>query len=217
MTQQILVLPREAFSGRAEFIPVKDMLARLGTMAQSAAWLRREEAERSVAHVQPIPSAVVRSNSGRILALERSSTGRHDLRTRISIVAGGHVDFVADCDLRTERDLTRLFVWTLQRELHEELDLKEAGEPELLGVVVDRRSLAASRHVGVIYMVTPDASASVQADEEFRSGVGLSGRYVNLTQLKALRHVLDPWSSILLRELLGRDAPSGFVDRPRLA
>lgn len=216
MTQKVLVLPRKAFNGRAEFFSVNEVLQRLQVAASGATWMERAEAERSTTQMQPIPSAIVKSTRGRILALERSATGRHDLRARVSIVAGGHVDFVQDVDLRRTENVTDLLLGTLQRELLEELALAQTEDAQLVGLVIDRKSVAASRHIGVVYMVTSDLSASVQADEEFRSGVGLSGRYVSLTQLNALRHVLDPWSSILVRDYFGgRDASAGSIDRPR--
>ena len=65
----------------------------------------------------------------------------------LSLMVGGHVD---EADGRDSLEATLMAC--LVRELSEEVDLPEEPAPRSLGVAVDARSTALSRHVGYIYV-----------------------------------------------------------------
>src|SRR5262252_1990088 len=88
---EVLVLPRELFRGMDRFSEHRAG-SRLKHLADHASWLPLEEAERSRTWVQAIPCALIRNHSKRYLVLRRVRHTRPDLRARVSLLVGGHVD-----------------------------------------------------------------------------------------------------------------------------
>ena len=108
-------------------------------------WTERRAAETSLDLVQPIPCAVIVDGVGRCCVLERPEA-KSEIG-KLSLIVGGHVD---EEDARDSLDAT--LIACLERELAEEVDLPEEPAPRSLGVAVDARSTALSRHLGYIYV-----------------------------------------------------------------
>ena len=203
--QYVLAVPRDALASAgfaAGFIPAEPALDILRQIHTAGDFLPRQKAERDQAWLQPIPCGLIHSDC-RILVLERQERSKnHRLNRRLVLWAGGHVDF--EDVLRGRQDLLPR---SLRRELSEELDLK-TGSPQLLGVVYDGHSL----HFGVVYDVPALApkEGTVGASSEFRLSkrTSPSGYFLMLEDLDKRYDQLEPWSKLILTELLGRHHPS---------
>lgn len=196
MTDEILVFPRALLAGLPSYLRMTEvMLAKY--FAENGMWMPRQEAEEAPDVVQPIPSAYVRNGDGDILLLHRVNSARKDMRSRLSLVVGGHVDYLPGA-IDAKLDVASLFRQTLKREIQEELRMLEFRTSESCVLVIDRSSDTASRHVAFVYEVQADSEVDVSAPEEFSSSSVLSGRYIPRTKLKVFWSELDPWSGILL-------------------
>ena len=163
-------------------------------------WVTREIAERSPNLVQPIPSAMLRDDRGKYLVLTRGQTSRSDMSGKLSLVIGGHIDL--DDVPQASRSIEELAAFSLRRELKEELGLEMISELTPLGITIDRGSVHASRHVGLIHLVRSGAGIMVAEDDEFNTHAALAGSFVSPDQLERLRNAFDPWSRILVKESL---------------
>src|SRR4051812_4728774 len=115
---RILVFERSGLPA-ADFIPVDRSGELVQRLVSSSRWMSRPQAERARRWVQPIPCAMVREGDS-YLALRRIRDTRSDLRSRVTLLAGGHIDFRSDSP-----QLSALFEETLRRELLEEIGIRE--------------------------------------------------------------------------------------------
>lgn len=192
---QILAFKRECLP-QADFSPAWANNRLISDIALCTAWRRRSKVEHSWTWVQPIAAAIVRRGDD-YLVLRRIDGTRGDLRSRISLISGGHVDFVD-----TAFDFEAILEETLSRELNEELGFAVTSRIERLGVVVDHASLESSRHVAFLFEVFVTDDAQVLAGEEFVVGSSFSGSFVDLATLSLFSPNFDPWSRIVWRDLL---------------
>ena len=167
-------------------------------------WIDRPAAETSLAQVQPIPCAVVVDGAGRCCVFERpeetSEIGK------LSLVVGGHVD---EEDGRDSLEATLMAC--LVRELAEEADLPVEPKPCPVGIALDTRSIAGSRHVGYIYLkdaerVSPKTYPKVPSEFDL-SGSALTGEFATGEWLDRNIRRFDPWSYVVIRlreRILGR-------------
>jgi predicted NUDIX family phosphoesterase len=114
-----------------------------------------------------------------------------------SLVVGGHIDSGHNDD-----SLASLILETLKREILEEVGIIIEEELTPIGIAVDSSSLAASRHIGVVYEAEVDAEVKLQAANEFSVRSKDSGRFAGIDQLSRFRSKFDPWSSIIFSEYL---------------
>lgn len=203
---RILTFPRNLFVGRGGFIDEREARNLLRVAARSAKWLPRPLAEDSSSDVQPIPCAVVTDGAERYLLLKRIHDAREDLRSRFSLVVGGHVDFhetvaIGLASGKGSRSIETLLEVTLRRELAEELRIHLDRPPSPVGMVVDWKSVESSRHVGFVFLAETSAdSIDVSADEEFH--LRRKRQFYSIQDIRSLRSRLDPWSVLLLDAFL---------------
>lgn len=184
------------------FVPVLD-LGRLFTDVQGTLkWMKRESAERSRTKMQLIPCALVRRDD-LYLALRRTRQTRDDLRSRVSLLSGGHIDFDPE-----PRSLEDLLERTLRRELAEELGVLSISGMRPIGAVVDYSSLKASRHVAFVFEVLVADAVQAQAGEEFSLTSSFSGTFLSWPRLLNFEPRFDPWSRIISQEYFGREMKS---------
>ena len=196
--QSVLCLPRSFIAGCGRFTPWATARQMLLQAQANMTWLPRSEAERSEALVQPIPCALVVSEDRFYHVFRRINEGRADLKKRLSLVIGGHID----CG-REDSGLYALTKDTLMREVGEELDF---GAPpssvEPVGLVIDPSSLESSRHVGVVYEVVIAGKIKPKAPEEFSMRSKYDGKPCTPQELLDLRKEFDPWSMIIFGEYI---------------
>ena len=172
---------------------------------KNCSWLPRDEAERSEDVMQPIPCALIRSRSSEYLVLRRVRETRSDLRERISLISGGHVDRPAgDENSVVDQPITSLLLTTLRRELDEELGVRDVAESEIVpvGLVIDHTSVAASRHVAFVYEAVIVEEVKPQAPEEFSLRSQLNGVRYTAKALSEFHKSFDPWSTILFEDFV---------------
>ena len=164
-------------------------------------WLPRYNAERSKDWIQPIPCAVIRNHSRSYCILRRVRKTRRDLRARISLIVGGHVDRAS---YDRERILS-LFSKTIRQELDEELGVQEVSHIIPRGLIIDSSSLSASRHIAFVYETVISRHLTARAPEEFSSRSKFTGHFFTPVELQRFHKSFDPWSLVLFEDYI---APS---------
>lgn len=221
--ETVLVMPRDVFDGHSSFLrwasacDLEDFLAK---SAGSFKWMDRSDAETSPDWIQPIPSALVRDLNGRYYALKRSGKGRADMRRRIGLTVGGHVEPSDNHSSLSLPELLHVLHDTLLRELKEELDIERVVSVRPIGLIFDlpslplsRHTIALSRHVAFLSETIVDQPVRPQAHEEFtlRSRSSHVNRFLSVDELARHRRDLDRWSRIVFSDYLmpGLWAPEG--------
>ena len=160
--QIVLCLPRSAFADWKQFTPWNQAAEMIQATGENMTWLPRREAEASENVIQPIPCTMVFGQNRSFHVFRRIANGRPDLRKRISLVVGGHIDRADQ-----EQDILPLVESTLMREVSEELGVNVPLTAKRIGVVVDRSSILGSRHIGIVHEIVIEGRATPQATEEF--------------------------------------------------
>ena len=191
---KILVACRSGLPS-SDFVPWPRSGEYLTRFLSTAQWMERSKAEVSSEVIQLIPSALVRDPTGHYCVFRRIATGNVLLTQRLSLVVGGHIDSSGMDQL----PLLTLLEETLRRELFEEIHLKVTNSLAPIGIVVDHRSIESSRHVGIMYeAIVHSSKLTVRAIEEFLVDSHITGRFISAERLASVKHLLDPWSSILV-------------------
>ena len=192
--QEILVFPRKVLTTDDCFVPWAVAKSMLVPVEESMTWLPRPEAERAADLVQPIPCAIIRNHAQEYSVLRRVNEGRADLRSRISLVVGGHIDRCPG-----NHGLSSLLSTTLKREVAEELGVNDLPEIKPVGLVMDHSSVVASRHVGFVYEIVIADEFKPLAVEEFSTRSKFNGQSYSATGLARFfkGNEFDPWSAII--------------------
>lgn len=207
--QKILVIPRDCLVGYSGFVPWHQVAGMMSRVEAQVNWIERRQAEVSRTWVQPIPCTLVRNQNSEFCALRRVQTARKDLRTRISLLFGGHVDKHPG---GKDTSLAGILRETLLRELHEELGIVSDHilQCEPIGLGIDGiQTVTRSMHVAFMYSTVVDQPATPRAFEEFAASTQLSGKFMNLAKLKTYRGRFDPWSAIAYDQYL-----TGSINTP---
>src|SRR5438552_3171275 len=124
--QEVLVFRRDCIAACAGFRSWGEITSLLACAEDSLAWLPRRQAEQSREWVQAIPSTLVRTTAFEYCVFRRVlNQARTDLRARIGLVVGGHVERTA-----SPSTLSELLIKTLKREAAEELGIRRLGRIE---------------------------------------------------------------------------------------
>ena len=192
-TQQwVLCFPRNCIAPREPFTPWDAATDIMRSAEKNMQWVPRHDAEESEDLVQAIPCALVSDVSHDYHVFRRINEGRIDLRNRISLVVGGHIDWVAG-----SHSLSSLVKSTLLREINEELGI-DPTSAKPIGVVIDPSSIQGSRHIGIVHEVVVEGTIRPKATEEFSVRSRYNERLLTSSQLSKVGNELDPWSMILL-------------------
>ncbi len=201
--QEILVFPRQCISTSDRFVPEPRMQRIVECIQKHGSWMPREEAERSEDVMQPISCALIRSLSSEYLVLRRVRETRADLRERISLISGGHVDRpLGDENSAVAESISSLLLTTLRRELDEELGIQGISESgiEPVGLVIDPSS---SRHVAFVYEAVVVEEVGAQAPEEYSlKRSKFNGVRYTAEALSEFHKSFDPWSMILYEDFV---------------
>ncbi len=205
---QILVVPRSLFESRDWFTPWKKLGGALSQLERAAAWRLRDEAEAATDWIQPIPCALIRNREGRYCVLRRTRETRSDLRSRISLLVGGHVHRMSG-----EMNLLDVLIETLRRELNEEVGLTDPGKVRPVGLIVDSTSALASKHAAFVFEVgATKGDMRTRALEEFSRRSKFNLEFLSAEQLRRFHSEFDPWSRLLFEDYI---APKGHHKKPR--
>ena len=201
----VLVVPRYWFANLDGFIPWARAQTIFNTPTENAKWLPRAEAEVSTDWVQPIPCTIFMDPKDQCCLLRYP--GRPH---RFTIVVGGHID-----NTSLAPEFEPIFLNTLQREIQEEVHLPHNPLPQPIGLAVDSSSIAASRHIGIVYKtITSALRIKPLAQDEFSKDSDYSGIFMPPQQIEAMvtreKYYADPWSTIILSEYLLEGSPRTF-------
>lgn len=196
--QSVLCFPRSHIANCKRFTRWEIVQKILHAAEKQMTWLPRVEAEASNVLVQPIPCALVVNESRLYHAFRRINEGRTDLRRRISLVIGGHIDQ----DIG-RGDFSSLATATLVRELNEELSIVHfSPHAKPIGLVIDHSSVESSRHVALVYEVAVAGRIKARAAEEFSMRSKYDGRPCSADELVGMRKEFDPWSLIVFGDYI---------------
>ena len=191
----IATAPLEVLGDFHGFIPWESGKEIFGALFENIVWIDRDKAEESNELFQPIPCAILHDESGNYIVQERIDEARHDMRGRIALTYGGHID-AEDAD--GAPNLEALSLFTLHRELKEELGIRNVKQVDPIGMIVCTYSPEARRHVALLYRFVITESVSTYATEEFKTDSEHNGDPKSVEELQSLRGVMDPWSRIVL-------------------
>ena len=211
--QRVLCVPRRCVENQEPFTPWRSAGWLFRAAKTEMKWLPRHEAEASAEFVQPIPCAFVVGKQEGYYVFRRINKGRADLKARLSLIVGGHIDWEADTP-----EFPQLVLSTLKREISEELSTDGITSIKPIGVVVDHTSLESSRHIGIVHQLVVSSLFKSLATEEFTRQSSRTGQLCSTFRLRTWHRDLefDPWSSIIFGDYL---APSHALDpgwQPRL-
>lgn len=192
--EPVMVMNRDHIQSESPFLPWAEAKGILRSGWRNARWFPRQQAEASDEWVQIIPCAVIQDRLGRYAVFHRLAENREDLSNKVSLVIGGHVEPDGD----SHDGPWSLLLSTLRRELQEEVNVRSPSIEEPLGLLVDRRSIKASRHVALAYRVLTHEEIRVNATEEFQVESALSGTFLSMRTLRQRNLDYDPWSLLLL-------------------
>lgn len=195
--KEILVFPRRCLQSSDRFVPWNAAAPVMLCATTNAMWLPRHEAEQSKEWVQPIPCAFIRDHGHRYCLLRRIRQTRADLRDRISLIVGGHVERSCGHD-----SFPSLLLLTLKREINEELGTNSFSTIRPIGLAVDSLSIKASRHIAFIYEVVVESHLTVRAAEEFSLRSKLTGYFATPDELSQFHTKFDPWSLLLFEDYI---------------
>lgn len=205
---QILVVPRSLLESQHWFTPWMKLGATLSRLQRATGWCVREEAEAAADWVQPIPCAVIRNSEGQYCVLRRIKETRSDLRSKISLLVGGHVH-----RLSTEKSLSEMLIDTLRRELEEEVGLPAPDVVQPIGLVIDSTSMLTSRHAAFVFEVAAaKADMKTLAHEEFSRRSKFNLQFFSARKLQRFHSEFDPWSRLIYEEYI---SPRGNRKKPR--
>ena len=211
-SREILVFPRSLLATSAPFIPWPLAQHSFDLIQQSMDWLVRDEAEVSTDLLQPIPCSIIRNENGEYCALRRIREGRDDLKSKVTLVVGGHIDRGHE-----KSGFESLLVATLKREVKEELGVEAVSEIRPIGVVMDHSSDYASRHVGFVYETVISQEFKPRAPEEFSTESIVGSKLYTTTELSKFREEFDPWSFIIFAEHISTSyTPADLGSQPAL-
>lgn len=196
--QQVLCVSRGCVENRRRFTPWRSSDWLFQAAEAGMRWLPRSEAEASDEFIQPIPCALVLGEQqDGYYVFRRIKEGRADLSARLSLVVGGHIDWMAG-----EPEFSQLVRSTLTREISEELCAGAPTSITPIGLVVDHSSVESSRHVGIVHEVVLGGRIRPLATEEFSVWSSYIGRPYSTSELSARLGKLDPWSAIIFGDYL---------------
>lgn len=203
MTERVLVLPRSTIPGGTDFTGIRPLditgeSAIREAIAQHGRWMDRDEAEADPSHKQAIPYVIARDRSGpaeRVYLMERTAAGGDPrLHHRATIGIGGHVNPVDDGGDRLEAGL--------RREWAEEMVADWEPSFIAIGLLNDDRNPVGSVHLGIVFEVeTAGRPLTVREQDK------LSGRMVEVTEVRSAWDRLESWSQLVAEALWGHGAP----------
>jgi predicted NUDIX family phosphoesterase len=189
--ENILVVPRRVFDrlGSFEglcFEPDRYMPAFLDPA--NNLFLPRAAAEEDPTHKQLIPYLVLR-HGDRVLCYTRGkSGGEARLHAKMSIGIGGHIN---DGDTHTEHFDEAAYLRAVERELHEELEIRGGYRQRIAALLNDDSNDVGRVHLGVVHLIEVD-SPDIQPREDAIRDLA----FLSAAEITPLRDRLESWSQI---------------------
>jgi predicted NUDIX family phosphoesterase len=183
MTEQVLVVPREALPDHAGWygLRIDDLDGFASLVARHGRFRPRAEMEIDPSQKQVIPYLVLRDGPRYFLMQRTKAGGDARLHDRYSIGVGGHLN-PGDADLEGG----------LRREWAEELVADFEPSFELVALLNDDTTEVGAVHLGAVYIA--DAAGRPVAIRETDK---LTGRFVEATAVADVADRLETWSRLV--------------------
>ena len=196
MDEQIIVVSRKevfdneklTFQGVENDVSIVDSIS--SNIDQHYSVMRRGDAEEDNTFKQPISYVVIRRNDEIFTYKRLSQGGEARLFDKLSIGAGGHMNYS-----ETAGSFQELILENLDRELEEELSIQSAHRNlQLIGLINDDLNEVGEVHIGVLAVLdlSPDAVVDVLEKDQ------LEGQWLTAEELKGqpTYDKLEPWSKM---------------------
>lgn len=204
LQEEVMVVPKKVLVGaglRDGFISddttVSSLLAAISDHSKMTI---RSQVEKDLDLVQIIPCSVFTFNDDIYLLRRKERNVRNRLHEKYVIWAGGHIrkgDAVKGDPI----------LESLQREISEELEINVPLELSRIGLVLDKSSVASSRHLGVVFIAELDRPeiriALNQSEFKEKRGLSVSGEFHSLKKLDQYYDRMERWSQLILTGYFG--------------
>lgn len=148
----------------------------------------RPEMETDPAYKQIIPYVLVTRGAEAFVMQRLKKGGEQRLHGLLSLGVGGHIDPVDEAE-------GSALTAGLRREVDEEVALERAASLTPLGVINNDRDEVGRVHLGFLFRLEAEGAVTVRETEK------LSGSFMPIAALPALRDKMEGWSQIALEVL----------------
>jgi predicted NUDIX family phosphoesterase len=157
----------------------------LRLIATRHTFLLRATAEESPDYRQIIPYVVIRHGDAYFVLERTPMQSETRLHHKLSLGIGGHIN--------PGRDLTA----GLQQELDEEVAIASPYTLQFVGILNDETTEVGRVHLGAVHVLEPESPrVSVRETEK------MTGRWVAVRDLAALRDRMETWSQIVYDQFI---------------
>ena len=148
----------------------------------------RPEMETDPAYKQIIPYVLVTRGAEAFVMQRLKKGGEQRLHGLLSLGVGGHINPVDEAE-------GSALTAGLRREVDEEVALERAASLTPLGVINNDRDEVGRVHLGFLFRLEAEGAVTVRETEK------LSGSFMPIAALPALRDKMEGWSQIALEVL----------------
>ena len=148
----------------------------------------RPEMETDPAYKQIIPYVLVTRGAEAFVMQRLKRGGEQRLHGLLSLGVGGHIDPVDEAE-------GSALTAGLRREVDEEVAVERAASLTPLGVINNDRDEVGRVHLGFLFRLEAEGTVTVRETEK------LSGSFMPIAALPALRDKMEGWSQIALEVL----------------
>lgn len=148
----------------------------------------RPEMETDPAYKQIIPYVLVTRGAEAFVMQRLKKGGEQRLHGLLSLGVGGHINPVDEAE-------GSALMAGLRREVDEEVALERAASLTPLGVINNDRDEVGRVHLGFLFRLEAEGAVTVRETEK------LSGSFMPIAALPALRDKMEGWSQIALEVL----------------
>lgn len=189
MTEQVMVVERERL---ARFLVPYGLVREglddaLDVILDGHFFLDRPTAEVSPQYKQIIPYVMIRNGGAYFLLQRTPKQTEARLHHKLSLGVGGHIN-----------PDTPDLLDGLHKELEEEIHLAGDYDLAFVGILNDDSTEVGSVHLGAVYILDAhDRNVTVRETEK------MTGRWVDVGELAALRGQMETWSQIVYDSFVG--------------
>jgi predicted NUDIX family phosphoesterase len=191
--ENILVVPRAVFDRLGAFQGLNSGATRYMDAFLDPAnnlFLPRASAEDDPTHKQLIPYLVLHHGDLVLCYTRGGRGGEARLHAKLSIGIGGHIN---DGDTHTPHFDREAYFRAVERELHEELELRPPRRQRIVALLNDDSNPVGRVHLGVVHLLELE-STDIRAKEE---AIG-DPLFLTPAELASRRDNLETWSQICL-------------------
>ena len=200
--EQVLVVERSKLLDGKE-IPYgfhNDNIDRLlQNIHKFAYFINRPDAENNPALKQIIPYLVITGRDGKIFLVQRlAGQTEKRLHNKYSIGIGGHINPVIDAQGKEVLSMPDIIRSGLERELHEELEVKTTYQYKLAGYLNDDSNSVGQVHLGLVHQVLVDDVQGVSVLEKDL----MVGKFETISEIEKQFELLETWSQIVFKDFV---------------